>query len=586
MSESASLEDFPIAKKRVWPWLLLGALVLVAVLAALFLLQKQRDPMRLLVVVDINGTWWEGSEPAAVASDQIALRFEKIGFRPIKSGDPKVTEVLENAANLEEAAEELETGFVISVTLKPTVVEHPVRGTYYEVRAHGPVSVRYGAEPAQESAPISAWAGASTKERALRTLADSLTDRIFDAAMPVLMDHQKMIELKQGSSIEKAQVSLAKAYVELRDKRLGQARQGYEKLAKQRKEHKEPLPVSYHGSFDAVASVCGVSKKGLLVRTTGERLFFSPTSNELSSILELEKLFFQSSDGTRREIFRGYNIYGYPSTDESGDNVVLIEDFFRRAKAISLIRKGKLKRLVIDEKRRFADPKVAPDGRAVAVWDRACRGCPARLLVLSLPDGKRLFAGVDKKSSLGGFDWLGSGRLAFLERPLTPKNSSPDEDGQNENGEEKEPTQKLLVLDLKSGSVKTRVLYEALGKESFSSPAASADGKWLAMTRRGLDGLNLALWSMEDGELTRHQLKGARRPVLSPDGSKIAFEQLGNIALVDRATLKLRKVTDNAFMEKYPAFDLSGRRLYFESRGRNPALERRSVSVIAKASLP
>jgi hypothetical protein len=573
-----------VPKRRLWP-VVVALLSLVAVGGALaYVVSTRPEPMRVLVAIDLDGTWWEGSRPAAALADQLALRLEKLGFDPVKAGDPKTTDVLERAESPEAAARTLGAAFVVTARLEPEVIEHPVEGGYFEVRVAGPVSLGWRDEPAREAGTVSSWAGAKDKQRALTALAESIADMSFDAVMPAILAHDSMRELLEGQATERAKLSLARGYVELREKRLTEAKLAYEKLAEKRlAEERGNAKVEYHGPLDRSASLCAAGPEGFLVKTSSVRPFFAPSSNELRYVLELERVAWLTPSN-EKTVFEGYNVYGYAAAGKNGRPVVLVEDLFGWAKTITLIEPdAKPKRLRVDPKHRFADPKLSADGSAVALWDRDCMQCPASLLVLALPDGAQLYRTDAKAVSLGGFAWVGPKTLAYLERPLAP---APVGEHDESSGGDPKLRQRLVELDLSQARVEPATVYTAVAGESLASPSTPLDGKLLAMQRRSDDGLHLAIFDRDGKKLTAHDVGGwLENPAFSPDGTRIAFERAGDIALFSVATGTTRALTKNPFVERYPIFSADGSRVAFESRDRDPNFPARGVSVVASVAV-
>jgi hypothetical protein len=573
-----------VPKRRLWPFALVVVLLLGGAAAGVWLLSTKPEPLRVLVAVDIDGYWWEGSKPAATFSDQIAVRLEKLGFEPVKAGDPEVTKVLERAKSPEEAAKKLGASFIVSGHLKPEVIEHPVEGGYFEVRVAGPVQLGYRSEPAKDAGTVSSWAGAKDKERALGLLAESIADMAFDAVMPAIMQHASLLEMLEGPATEKAKLSLAKGYVELREKKLAEAQSSYDALLKKRvAEERGPLKVEYHGKLDRTASLCAAGPQGFLVKISSIRPFFAPSSNELRYVLELERVAWLGPNAPEKSVFEGYNVYGYATAGTAGKPVVLVEDLFGWAKTITVIDgAAKPSRLRVDAKHRFADPKVAPGGAAVALWDRPCQQCSARLLVLSLPEGKELFRTDEKAVSLGGFTWVGPKTLTYLERTLADDVSPMDAIKAAAEGEEPKKKQFLVELDFGASPPGRTIAYTSLEGEQLGSPAASPDGKLVALQRRSDDGLHLALFDRESKKLAAHDVTGwVENPSVSPDGKLVVFERGGDIALYSRESGKVRALTKNAFVERYPIFSADGSRVAFETRDRDPNFPSRGVSLVA-----
>src|SRR5580692_10299928 len=93
-----------VPKRRLWPvFAVLGAVVAV-VGFFVYRAVTAPDPLRILVAIDLEGYWWEGSEPAAKLADALAKELGELGFDPVKGGDPKVMKALEKAKDPRAAA--------------------------------------------------------------------------------------------------------------------------------------------------------------------------------------------------------------------------------------------------------------------------------------------------------------------------------------------------------------------------------------------------------------------------------------------------------------------------------------------------
>src|SRR5262245_50380526 len=142
VSEKAAPDSLEalVPKRRLWP---VFAVIGVVLAGAGFLVVRAltaTDPLRILVAIDLDGYWWEGSEPAAKLADELSSQLGELGFEPVKGGDPKVMKVLESAKDPKAAAKKLGAGFIIEAHLAPEIVEHPIKGGYFEVRVDAPVT--------------------------------------------------------------------------------------------------------------------------------------------------------------------------------------------------------------------------------------------------------------------------------------------------------------------------------------------------------------------------------------------------------------------------------------------------------------
>ncbi len=139
---SSALEAF-VPKRRLWP---VFAVLLAIVGGTAFFAYRSltaSDPLRILVAIDLDGYWWEGSTPAARLADELGSQLAELGFDPVKGGDPKVMKILESSKDPRAAAKKLGAGFIIEAHLPPEIVQHPVKDGYFEVRVEGPVTLTY-----------------------------------------------------------------------------------------------------------------------------------------------------------------------------------------------------------------------------------------------------------------------------------------------------------------------------------------------------------------------------------------------------------------------------------------------------------
>src|SRR5262249_35834982 len=114
-------ESLLVPRRRLWP--VFAVLAVVVAGAAVFLVRWliEPDPLKVLVAIDLDGTWWEGSEPAAVLADELADRLKELGFDPVRGGDPKVASALEKAKTPKDAAKKLGAGFLVEAHMTPEI---------------------------------------------------------------------------------------------------------------------------------------------------------------------------------------------------------------------------------------------------------------------------------------------------------------------------------------------------------------------------------------------------------------------------------------------------------------------------------
>lgn len=259
-------DDFAAVRRRRWPLLAL----LVALAAAGFFGYRAiavPAPLRVLLAIDLDGLWWEGSVAAAELADALARRLEKLGFEPVRAGDPEVTATLESADTPEDAARDLDASFLVSATLIPDIRELPIEGRYFEVRVSGPVSVKHidaGPAPNLPEARVESWSGARKRDRALTLVGRAVADDLFDEVLPRLVRHPALADLfdGKGSSTLSNQIAPARTYLVDRDRKLRAAETAYPALVKRRKaQERGPVPVTYHGDPSADDKLCGTGPR-------------------------------------------------------------------------------------------------------------------------------------------------------------------------------------------------------------------------------------------------------------------------------------------------------------------------------------
>ncbi|MCC6559556.1 MAG: PD40 domain-containing protein [Polyangiaceae bacterium] len=574
-----------IPKRRIWPVLLIFAVIVAGAGGLAWRWLREPAPLRVLVAIDLDGYWWEGSAPAAALADKLAEHLSKIGFEPVRGGDPEVAAALERSRSPEEAARRLRAAFVVTAHLRADVQEHPVQGGYFEARVDAPIEVRHIDDEAGQAGRLVAWSGAKQKPEALRLLAGSLANMAFDEVLPRLIGHRTIRAMFEGSDVKHAaQVNPAKSYVAYRDKKLAEAAAAYEQAAKARAEAaKGPEAITYHGAMSAQDGLGGTGAEGFLVKTADVTPFISPATMDLGWITRLETVAWRAPGGASRVLWSGYHVFSNPSAAPEGAPVIFVEDLFGWAKTLTVVEAdGASRRLRVDAEHRFVDPALAPGGKAAALEDRACRECPGGLLVVAASDGHALFekpAGGDPADpeavgELGGRAWLDASRLAFL---FTPP---PGEPGAL-------PRQELWIVDISSDPPAASAVFTGSEREAYASPAASRGGRLIAMELRGPDGPRVAIYDVAAGKMTSHDAGGhARSPAFSPDEARVAVSLEGDIAVVSLDSGATRRLTSNEHLERRPVFSADGARIYFESIGADPVFPKRGVSVIASVAVP
>jgi hypothetical protein len=569
--------DVPSAlpRRRLWPVVVAFCAIAAAIGFFVYRMARAPMPLRVLVAVDVDGYWWEGSKAAAALSDKLGGRLSALGFDVVKAGDPEVSKVLEKAKTPEDAARALHAAFVITARIVPEVIEHAIPdGKYYETRGAADVSVRHVDRAPVVAGKVATFSGAKgDKNRSVEGLAGSLADQAFDVVLPKIMADPSIVELlnDRQSNVAPA-IFPARDYLLAREERNKHAIEGWdglraEHLAKENGKNK-PTYLSPPGAHDELA---GVTKDGPLASTNDVRPFFLPDRKVLGWINELETVEVRG----KASYFRGYNIYGYPGCAPGGSPVVLVEDLFGWAKTITVIASdtGKdSKRLRVDPEHRFLDPRIAPGGKTIGIYDRPCSTCAGDVMVIDV-SGKELHRIEAASGVVSGFTWLDATHLVYV---FSPK-GSPDA--------EEPPEPELRIVDVTTQALETIKLPKG---ERYGMPTASPKGDLVAFER--VDGQKaIALFDRATKTFSARQIPGwARAPSFSPDGSSLAFE-LSDGGKADIAVAKVQpldgpvhKLTQNPYRDRYPLYSIDGSVVYYETVDDDPNWpEHRTVSWIA-----
>ncbi|WP_437650212.1 hypothetical protein [Sorangium sp. So ce362] len=576
--------DALVAKRRLWPVFAVLGLALAAAGVLAFRSLTATDPLRILVAIDLDGYWWEGSQPAARLADELSAHLAELGFDPVKGGDPEVMKALESARDPREAAKALGAGFIIEARLAPEIVEHPVKEGYFELRADAPVTLTFLDKGTSTEGRIRGYAGATKKDRAMALLANSMASQALDAVIAQLMDHPSVREITEGSDIKLLErLASARRFVKDRAANLDRAAGAYAARAKE-VEAEEQGRVTFLSHAAAEDLLVGTAEGGYFVKTADVSVFHSARSKDLARSEALETVEWRPLDqqaaptadpGAVKPMWRGYHVYSYPSSQRDGDRVALVEDFFGWAKTITIVdRSGQSKRVRVDPEHRFVDPKLAPGGRFVAVYDRPEADAQADLMVLDADSGKEVFGLHTENESLGGFAWLDGTRLMFIYVPDASKDD----------------VRHLAVVDVSKQPLSIERPFRAKPGEDLRNPAASKDGTKVVCV---VDGDEPGI-AVIDATTWRRKVYaapgGASWPTFSPDAARVAFEARGaggtDIAVLALATGEVKKLTVGSAQERTPWFSEDGKRVLFEVRYRDPVFpQKRSLSRIASAAV-
>ncbi|WP_437281959.1 hypothetical protein WME90_15795 [Sorangium sp. So ce375] len=573
-----------VPKRRLWPVFAVLGLVIAAAGLVAFRSMTATDPLRILVAIDLDGYWWEGSQPAARLSDELGEHLAELGFDPVKGGDPKVMKALESAKDPKEAAKALGAGFIIEAHLAPEIVEHPIKEGYFELRADAPVTLTFLDKGTSTEGRLRGYSGATKKDRAMALLANSMASQALDAVIAQLMDHPSVREITEGSDIKLLErLASARRFVKDRAANLDRAAGAYASRAKE-VEAEEQGRVTFLSPPAAEDLLVGTAEGGYFVKTADVSVFHSVRSRDLARSEALETVEWRPLDrqaapttdpGAVKPMWRGYHVYSYPSSQRDGDRVALVEDFFGWAKTITVVdRSGQSKRVRVDPEHRFVDPKLAPGGRFVAVYDRPEAGAQADLMVLDTDGGKEVFGLHTENQSLGGFAWLDETRLAFVYVPDASEDDAPH----------------LAVVDVSKQPLSIERPFRAKPGEDLRNPAASKDGTKIVCVvdgdEPGIAVIDTATWRRK----VYAAPGGASWPAFSPDAARVAFETRGaggtDIAVLALSTGEIKKLTAGSATERVPRFSADGKRVLFEVRYRDPVFpQKRSISRVASAAV-
>jgi hypothetical protein len=558
--------------------------------AAFALLRKPDAPLRVLVAVEVDGHWWDGSTTAARLLDNVVPYLKKLGFEPVDGGDPAVLDLLQGAATPEEAAARVGARFVVTGPVELAVADLGPKIGITEVRARGTIKLAtLGGLPAA-AGEIRTWAGAQEKADALVFVAESLGWQAFDVLLPALMRHEQVVAIQKGDdNLAAGKLTAAATYLEKRKSQLEFADGAYAELERSFKAaDRSPSKVTLHGPMRRQDGLCSVAPDGLFVRSNAIRPFYSPKTETLQFFLELEKLEHVAANGKARTVFEGYNLLGYPSASDDGKVAAYVEDLYGGGTALAVAQgSAPPRRLPGDEKLRRSEPKLSPDGTLVASWTRPCPGCPAFVAVQDL-SGKELYRSEPASGTLGGFVWLSAKRLGVLLREV-PGAVAPVNAAASAELAPGSRSQTFSAIDLGASPPVVGLLGSVSGDSKLALPSVNGDGKRVVFSRYADDGMHVALYDADKGTLEPLAVENVGDPALSPAGDVLAFVHDGDVGVFDIAAKKLLSLTHtgNAFELRYPLFARDGKRVYFEIRVKDPVFPKeRSVSTIGSVPVP
>lgn len=581
-SDASEDEDLLVLRKSktpIWPFVL--ALVVAALGGGGYAFFRMRQPVQLRVVValDVDGYFWQGSTLSAQLSDGLAQRLNKLGFECVDGGNPEVVDQLAGVDSAREAGKLLKAGFVVTGKLRLTQLEHPLAEPFTELRLSGPIEIAAHGEDLTKVGDVSGYSGARQSDQANELLGKSMSDMVFDRALGGLLQHRAVQSILHGEdAVARGQLSAAKTYVELRDSAVSGALREYEKLYETRRSSEGAGQGRvYHSKFRSSDQLAGASQHGVLIKSLKIEPFFHPDQKLLGYFRGLDNLYWLGSDGKEVPIATAYNLYGYAGASPDGSHIAYIEDLFGWAKTITVAtRGGEPRRIKIDGSHRYNAPRFSRDSEVVAAFDRACARCQEGLLVLSVKDGAEVFSvegGLGATVANFGFS---QGRDLYFIYRLPP-------------GPSGEPAMEQLrkVSTKVPGSISELVLQLETG-EQLADAAPGEGGRWLAFGRSSDDGKHLAVLDTETQKLSTFDVSGGVYSVqASPTQRAVVFERNGRIMHFHLDTKVLTELSDGGGRDRYPSFSGDGKRVFYESLASDPNFPReRGVSAIISVEAP
>lgn len=579
-AEDEDLQLLQKSKSKLWPLLLALVVLLGAAGAYLYVQAQRRIPLRVLVAINSDGYWWQGSPLSAELSDQLAEELKGLGFETINGGNPEVVDKIAKAVSPEEAAQLLKAGFVISGDLTPQVIELPVKSKYIEVRVAGDLNISYMGEPPASAGKVESWSGAGKKERALQLLNKNLTKLVFQRALAGLMSHKYIRTILEGeNAVERGKLSKALSFVELRDQNVGLAEKEYTELyEKEAKSEGGGHDIRHHTKFRSEDLLCATGSHGFLVQRNRAEPFYNLEELSLGRLNGMEELVWVKHDGTEEPVTQAYNLFSYATAHPSGYPVVYIEDLYGWAKSVTVTHEDKsTERLRIDPDHRYLAPAVSVDKRLVAVTDRACQRCPNGLLVLDIKTKKERFALAGNKGRRGDFGFAGPSSLFYVFLPPAVEVE----------GKTTAPRLEIRQLDFSADQVSEKVFYTFEEGERVSDLSVGENGEWFVVLASLKTGRVALVFDAKTGKKTEYpagyRVKGVHA---SPVARELVYESQGEIYHFDLVSQEETKMTRNYRRDRYPYFSEDGSRIYFEALSDDPNFKRLNVSSIASVRTP
>jgi len=576
--ETDDLELLKKSKSSIWPYLVLVFVLLAGGGGYLFKKSQEIVPLRVLVAINSDGFWWQGSEVSAEISDKLAEELAGLGFETVNGGNPEIVDQIAKAGTPQEAAKILKAGFVVSGDLTPSVNQLPVKSKYTEARVNGSIQISFKGEAPIEAGSIVTWSGAGKEERALELLSKNLGDKVFQTTLSGLMGHKYIRTIMEGEdAIARGMLSKAQGFVELRDENIKHTEDEYTALGeKEFKSESGGHDIQHHSHFRSQESLCATGEKGFLIQRSTAKPFYDLDDKSLGYFRGMDELVWVQNDGKEEVVTSAYNLFSYGTGHPSGFPLVYIEDLYGWAKTITVTKKdGTSVRLRIDPEHRYSSPRVSIDGKLLAIRDRKCRKCPGGLLVLDIATNKEVFVLSAEAGSLYDFEFAGANSLFY-----TFRSAEPGADG------ERAPRE-LRQVDFTKSPATSATFHSFEPKERITGLSVGENGKWLVLLARSGSESKAVIFDAATGEKEEHaagwRVSGMHA---SPSAKHIVYENRGEIYHFDLEAEKESRMTNNQRRDRYPYFSADGSRIYFEALGDDPNFKRRKVSAVASVKTP
>lgn len=640
-------DDVVIKPRSKWPLLLFIAALLGGGGFLAWRALNTVDLLKVLVVVDFDGQWYDGSKSAARLADGLNERLQSLGFTPVRAGDPEVVAVLEKAADPVSAARKLGAAWVVSGKIKTEAINHPIGEGYTELRAAGTIAVQHVEDAEPTLGDIAGWTGARDDERARQRLSgDQLGRQLARVALPAIVLHPRIQEKLTSSADTAGQLQPARQFVADQGSQVRVFNDTYAALATRRAaaEKGDPKP-KIERAMSSEDGLCGAGPKGALIKTADIKPYVSERKSAVRYTEDLESLAWVAPDGKTETLWRGYNVYGYPGVSDDGRVVALVEDLFGWAKTVTVVVEGGTpNRLRLDPEKRFSSLKPSADGSRLAMYEQACRRCDSDLVVLNVADGKEVLRLAHGTGRFDGLAWINGTDLMVLNVPGAPETDTANDDagdegsaaegggddeatdgegtagdgtdgegttgdgtdGEGTDGEDPakagaesdgqspgitlEGPERAVWRVPTNGAAPTRLL-TLTDAQYLSWPAVDPKGERAVFAAQIDDASAVAILNFADGSLRHLAFEDGpvEHPVFSPDGQHLAFtvgRSTGQEITVTTTELgPARALTQNRVRDRYPRFSADGTRIWFETLDEDPNFPR-ARTVVVLASVP